>query len=251
MSGFPRLRDHLLDASGGLRYHWLAWRRRAAWQPFHARLATWLDAWRPDRDALVLVGPSAGYALCASFLARWREITVLEPDPLARFLLRRRFPCTPLRFARLDALALPDGPAALAAQFPDAALLFCNLLGQIGDAEEVAQRGAALRQALAAHAWASWHDVLSSRAQPSGVMPAEASSAAALARALWRGQAVEVVDHGAFGLVGTPGQFATWALAPDAWQVVEWAVHAPGERKQGPKPLSYAALAGPAKDQAA
>lgn len=228
MSGFPRLRDHLTDPSGGLGYHWLAWRRRAVWQPFHARLRTWLEGWRPDADTLVLVGPSGGYALDTAFLSRWRAITVLEPDPLARFLLRRRFAQRPVRFARLDALALPDGPAALAAQFPDAALLFCNVLGQIGGADEVVRRGAALRRALAAHAWASWHDVLSSRVRPSGTLPEAAASADTLARALWRGQAVEVVDHGAFGLVGTPGRFAIWALATDAWQVVEWATHAPG-----------------------
>lgn len=236
MSGYPRLRSHLTDPSGGLGYHWRAWRRRVAWQPFHAWLGTRLNGWRPDRDTLVLVGPSAGYALDMTFLSRWRAITVFEPDTLARILLRRRFAQLPIRFAWLDALAMPDGPRALAAQFPDAALLFCNVLGQVGDADEVAQRGAALRRALAAHAWASWHDVLSSRVRPSGVLPAAVASADALARALWRGQAVEVVDHGAFGLVGAPGAYATWALAPDAWQVVEWAAHAPGADRAAEDP---------------
>lgn len=235
MSETPRLRDHLTDPSGGLAYHWLAWRRRAAWQPFHGWIRARLDAWRPDSETLVLVGPSGGYALERSFLSRWRRITVLEPDPLARGLLRRRFAQLPIRFLSLDALALPHGPAALAAQFPDAALLFCNVLGQIGDADEVAQRGAALRCALAAHAWASWHDVLSSRTQPCGMIPEAVSSADALARALWRGQAVEVVDHGAFGLVGAQGAFATWALTRDAWQVVEWAAHVPAaDRAEDP-----------------
>jgi hypothetical protein len=75
----------LLHPSGGLVYHWRAWRwRRTPWAPFHDQVRRWLTDWRPEAGQLVLVGPSGGYALSSQFLERFRKITVLEPDDLAR-----------------------------------------------------------------------------------------------------------------------------------------------------------------------
>ena len=106
-----RLQDRWNDASGGLGYHWRAWRyRQHRWAPFHEAVAGWLEAWTPPARTLVLVGPSGGYALNARFLSRFEQHVVLEPDPLARLLLRRRFPGFAWRFERADVF---HDPAAL------------------------------------------------------------------------------------------------------------------------------------------
>ncbi|MGL4407279.1 MAG: hypothetical protein ACRCTU_02685, partial [Zoogloea sp.] len=70
METLPRLPRLWLSTSGGLVYHLRAWRARRQWAAFHAQVAAWLAAWMPERHRLVLVGPSAGYALPLGFLAR-------------------------------------------------------------------------------------------------------------------------------------------------------------------------------------
>lgn len=82
-----------LSPSGGLTYHLraLRWRRRL-WTPFRAQVAAWLAAWQPPCSELLLLGPSAGYTLDPAFLSRFAAIHAVEPDPLAHWLLRRRFP---------------------------------------------------------------------------------------------------------------------------------------------------------------
>ncbi len=83
----------ILHASGGLLYHLRAWRwRRTLWAPFLAQVRRWQTDWRPDARHLVLIGPSGGYAQTRQFLERFPEITALEPDPVARYILARRFP---------------------------------------------------------------------------------------------------------------------------------------------------------------
>ncbi len=73
----PPLTDHLLSPTGGLVYHLRALRhRRGLWAPFHRAVANWLAGWQPGRE-LVIVGPSAGYALPAGFLMRFERVTAL------------------------------------------------------------------------------------------------------------------------------------------------------------------------------
>jgi hypothetical protein len=219
---------HLLDASGGLGYHLRALGGRRRWAPFIGEVAGWLQAWQPPRDELVVVGPSAGYTLDAAFLARFRRITALEPDPLARYLLGRRFPA--FAFDDLDCLMDAEGPARLAARFPRSAILFANVLGQVRDAAAMPALAAALRAALAEHRWASYHDLLSAPQRPRAALPptlAAAGDAAALARRLWADQAVAVTDHGTAGLLPGPARLALWDLARGACQVVAWQTHPP------------------------
>lgn len=222
------MRPHLTDASGGLNYHWRAWRGRARWAPFVATVADWLADWRPTATELVIVGPSAGYSLNAPFLGRFARVWALEPDPLARWLLARRFPAVPFDFPCLDCLGAVDGPARLASRFPGAAVLFANVLGQTRNAEAVPAFAAALRQALAGHAWASYHDLLSAPAAPARPIPhtlPEGGDVATLARELWAGRPLTVTDHGTAGLLPGPAHLALWALAPGAWHVVAWQVN--------------------------
>ncbi|MDO9598857.1 MAG: hypothetical protein Q7J47_14160 [Azoarcus sp.] len=226
----PQLRMHLLDPSGGLGYHWRALRyRHHFWAPFISTVAGWLHAWQPPTKHLVIVGPSAGYALPTPFLARFGQITVLEPDPLARLILRRRLRPLRLEAGTLDCLSDRDGPRWLARQYPDASLLFANILGQAPPLTARPDWAAHLRDALRGHHWASWHDVLSASTAPrvdaaTPLLPAP--DIATLAGRLWHWP-TEVCDHDNFGLVGRQDALALWQLAPHQWQVVEWGIHHP------------------------
>lgn len=233
MTAPPRLRPRLLHDSGGLAWHWRAWRNRRRWQPFRDTLAAWLGAWQPRRPHLVLIGPSAGHTLPTDFLARFASITVLEPDPLARWLLRRRLAGLPLAFDSLDAFA-DGGFARLVQAYPRHALLFCNVLGQLAPRDEAAAARwcAALRTALAGHAWASWHDLVSTARPPRRMQSCFSAGPLALEALLarfWDGGELPLVDHGTLALApDLPRSHAAWPITPRYWHLVEWCVHTPG-----------------------
>lgn len=222
----PALRDHLFDPSGGLVYHLRAARHRhGLWAPFHAQVATWLADWQADRRELVIIGPNAGYALPAGFLARFQSVVALEPDPLARWLLARRPDATRLHFDRLNCLSTPDGLARLAERYPRAAILFSNVLGQIQAPAD--SWAVLLARHLTTHAWASYHDVISTDAQPSRIdgctVTSPESLDATLAR-FWTGRHITVVDHETFRLSGSGAcRYAPWQITRKRWQLVEWA----------------------------
>jgi hypothetical protein len=190
----------------------------------------WLTDWRPDSNHLVLIGPSGGYAFTAQFLARFARISVLEPDPLARWLLRRRFPGVGFDWQDGEYLPQPDGFTRLAAAFPDAALLFCNLLGQelqgqpVGFARPLWLAG--LMPALTGHPWASWHDLISTTRAPDSFTPVRldgAIPADELLARFWHGGRLEVSDHETAGLCPrAPRQYGIWHLAPRRYHLIEW-----------------------------
>ncbi len=233
------LRDHWLHDSGGLVWHWRALRRRhTLWRPFRNQVALWLAAWQPPEKALLLVGPSAGYTLDGAFLARWSSIIALEPDPLARYLLRRR--CGErLQFADLDVFA-PQGMQALAAHYPGHAILFSNVLGQLAPRQPDAARRwyAALRTALAQQHWASYHDLVSTARRPDGVacQDLDGESLEALMARFWHGGEVAITDHCSFGLgldaaaasaLWKHRAVAHWALGPAQHHLVEFLQYEP------------------------
>lgn len=221
----PHLRDHLLDPSGGLVYHLRALRHRRRWAAFHATVAGWLNGWQPASRHLVIVGPSAGYALPPGFLARFDSVVALEPDPLARWLLRRRPDAARVRFDTLDCLSAADSLGHLAARFPDAAVLFSNVLGQI-DAH-LDDWSALITRHLAGQPWASYHDVMSTHSAPSPTAPASLLADDALTPLLgrfWPASPLEIVDHGTFRLGGRgPFGYALWPITTGRWHLVEWA----------------------------
>jgi hypothetical protein len=218
-----RLHDHLFDASGGLIYHLRALvHRKGRWAPFHHTVADWLTAWQPQGRELLLVGPSAGYSLPAEWLARFERITALEPDPLARLLLGRRVAAGKLRFARLDCLAGETGLKDLAAAYPFAAILFCNVLGQIA-APKGRRWDELLAEHLRGHQWASYHDAVSTLVAPrqlaaqSGV---DAELPAVLAK-FWAGGELPLVDHDTFRLAGPAAhRYALWPISAGRWHLV-------------------------------
>lgn len=228
----------ILHSSGGLLYHLRAWRwRRTLWAPFLDQVRRWQTDWRPDARHLVLVGPSGGYAQTRQFLERFPKITVLEPDPVARFILVRRFPDLRFGFANADWLASPSGFARLAETYPDAALLFCNLLGQnpVGGGENFDRRTwlESLAPALAGRAWASWHDLASTTRPPDRQGGLELPGAEPLDSLLgryWRGGELEIHDHECAGLCpARPRGYAVWHLRSARYHLVEWIACEAGE----------------------
>lgn len=223
--------SYLFHPSGSLPYHLRALRwRHTLWAPFHARVRRWLTDWRPETKHLVLIGPSGGYVLAAQFLERFARITVLEPDPLARWWLRRRFPGVVFDWGESGYLAKPGGFARLAVTYPEAAFLFCNLLGQELQGQPVDFDRAAwlaeLDPALKGRAWASWHDLASTTRAPEGHVPACLDRAIPLddlLELIWRDGFLEITDHETAGLCPTsPRRHALWHLAPRRHHLIEW-----------------------------
>ena len=221
----------LLHSSGGLVYHLRALRwRRGLWAPFHASVAAWLAAWQPDTRDLVLLGPSGGYALPGEFLARFRHIHVVEPDALARRILAWRFPDIVFDFLDPHALTTPGVIDDLAARYDEAALLFCNLLGQdlIGQPADFDRHHwlAGLEAALQDRSWASWHELASSTRPPARQAVSGAQRAVTLESALalfWLGGEIAIHDHETFGFCqDRPRQYALWQLLPQRWHLIEW-----------------------------
>ena len=237
----PLMRDALFLPSGGLRYHLRALAyRRTLWLPFRRQVAAWLAEWQPPCDRVVLVGPSAGHTLPLTWLERFAEWVVLEPDPLARWWLARRAP-GPWRFEPALDLRCEGGVAALADRYPDAALLFCNLLGQLGPPDGGTTWPSVLAQALAGRHWASWHDVLSTSRRPDCADPAArvlpgGSELPAVVGYFWSGGRLEVVDHATFALGGDVAHaYALWRLRPRRWHLIEWVTprqRSPGSRRR-------------------
>jgi hypothetical protein len=199
----------------------------------------------------VLVGPSAGYCLDDSFLARFREVTVLEPDPFARWLLGRRLRDLGVRSVRWveeDLVMNPlasSGPAldGLLEELPGASVLFANLLGQarflLDDARFnlwQSQWSLRIAPALAHRPWASFHDRVSSDVAPLLRMPHHEAirlDDPALVEAFYRGSRdagarIELFDHLNGGLFPNdlPHTYFHWPIEPGAHHLIE-AVHDP------------------------
>lgn len=242
-----------LNPTGGLRYHLRALRYRARWEGYVAGVARWLRAWAPPEDRLVLVGPSAGYSLDATFLTSFRALFAVDPDPIARALFQRRFgPAlraagTTLTWDTRDYLSPgprgfdPAGMHALLSLHPGAAVLFCNVLGQLRllDPDDAFRTSfemwkSALPDLLAGRSWASYHDRLSgpiAPVVPEGFRAPDAMSNEELGEAFYVTDAlvaedaspIEIVEHGTADLFpGRPREYLVWEILPQWHHLIEW-----------------------------
>ena len=199
--------------------------------PFRDAVAGWLAAWQPPCERLVLVGPSAGHTLPIERMHHFAEIIALEPDALARRWLSRRARGRPLRFERIDVLRGTAPLRPLAEAFPDAAILFCNVLGQVRPPGGGRWHGPLADQLVGRH-WASYHDVVSTTVRPRAGAAARAFADDPLETVLahfWPGGELALIDHETFRLAG-PGHaadYALWQLTPAHTHLIEWVVHQP------------------------
>lgn len=244
------------NPTGGFGYHVRAWRYGdTLWAPFRRRVARWLAAWSPPESTLLLLGASGGHCLPLPWLARFTRVVAVDIDPWApwvfrwraRAVLRRHgihlgwdardhlspsaqgFSLTPLR--------------ALLAEHPDAAVLFCNLLGQLpilGDdrapdsSDDEPPEGSyecwlrGLPAVLAGRSWATFHDRLSGTVRPRALdedHPVAWSSSEALVRdhyPLTDDPDAALFDHRTNGLLpNAPRWQWVWQIAPETWHFIE------------------------------
>lgn len=250
------------NPAGGVNYHLRARRHmKQLWEPFRWFLGEWLLGWQPPERGLLLVGPSAGYNLQPFLFERFEHVIVLEPDPLARWLFKRRLARAPLdRRPRLEFIAAdhlvhhPERLGRLLEQSGQPALLFANVIGQLatlldddGSGASLEPARAAVRAALPGRSWASFHDRVSGPVAPN--IPGRASAAArwsdeeVLREAYGAdsaGPLVELTDHhsGGFFPVDMPHAYLRWELEPGLFHLIEAAAVA---RLQGAAPSPAAA----------
>jgi hypothetical protein len=235
----------LLTLSGGLVYHLRALRYRSSlWPPFRSGLERWLASSRlGSAGELLLVGPSAGHCLPLAWLEGFERLTLLEPDPLARRMLSLRLPRKQLELEHRDLLLEPllsgtPGLDAVLERRPRAAVLFCNVLGQLHFAlsEQQQERFQSefvrrIVPALAGRAWGSFHDYWSvdwrhgQAAVPEHAAFEQQPRDAALADAWFgsEGPTVTVLDHGTSQLfpAALPRDYFSWQITPRALHVIE------------------------------
>lgn len=175
------------------------------------------------QEKILIVGPSAGYSLPAQWLARFSRIDILEPDPLARGLLRRRFPNLVFHAGNLDCFSREDGPERLRQAYPDSAVLFSNVIGQMADQNQ-AWKGN-LVAAMRDTSWASYHDLISTSRAPDRQDPITLPAGTGFGQILahfWQGGELELHDHETFGLVTAETAYATWSITPRQHHLVAW-----------------------------
>lgn len=221
----PRLVPQYWHPSGGLLYHWRAWRyRNTLWRPFSDLLAQWLDTWQCPEESLVIVGSSAGYSMPPGWLARFRRVRILEPDPFARYLFCRRFSGAQPADEALDCF-VPGGPAALIRAYPDSAFLFSNVIGQLSGEIDFGTWREEWRAAMAGRSWASYHDIISTARPPERTSPVVLASGTALESVLacfWGPGEIPLVDHACLDLAPLPARYGIWRLLPDRYHLVAW-----------------------------
>lgn len=161
------------NRTGGMVWHARALAARARWQPTRAAIAAWLDTLGFESNQLVLVGASAGWMMSGAFLSRFKAVEAVDIDPIARplFALRHglalRASGVRVSWHAVDALGQLQ---QVLDRWPDAAILFDNVLGQqiyrSHDLDRLERALSGLAQSLSGRQWASLHDWLSGPATP-------------------------------------------------------------------------------------
>jgi hypothetical protein len=193
-----------------LLWHWRALRARRLHADLREQLEQWLLDWQPAANTLVLVGPSAGWTLPHRFLARFETIVAIDLDPSARPLFwlahGKALAASGLTLHWVHGDFVEVLPGLLSA---DMAVLFCNVLGQLGvERSDYQQVLAALPHTLRSVHWASYHDRYSADAgcvPEAARKPFESMSGMDSSTLLSMGCKGEWTDHG------------TGVLLPDNW----------------------------------
>lgn len=248
-----------MNPSGGLAWHWRAWRATqpgAAWAPTCAALAHWFENCRPQSRQLLLLGPSAGWMLPTRWLLGFDSITAVDIDPWARRLFAsrhgRQLTAAGVQWRYLTQDALTVLPALLA-ELPQACVFFDNLLGQLrfhapkacgqADTQAVEDWLQTVVKHIAGREWGSVHDLVSGPLSKSlfadslgksqkyeivgsAILPPVQSCEAgeAVATGLFPvGASNPWLDHltGRVLPAGTPVQRVAWAFNPAYWHVLE------------------------------
>ena len=87
-----------MNYTGGMAWHWLAWRSQARWAPTSLAIEQWLlanaQAFKPGRvegqPSLLLIGASAGWMMSSQWLQQFARVDTYDIDPMTAFLFKWR-----------------------------------------------------------------------------------------------------------------------------------------------------------------
>ena len=144
-----------MNLTGGLHWHWRAWRAQARWAQTRTEIETWLLAQPVPTDHLLLIGASAGWMMSTPWLQRYQSVQTWDIDPMAGPLFRwrhgRALKARGVRLACHTGDALSQLPQLLRDQ-PQLTVFFDNVLGQIrfqnASVEHTQQRLSSIKQTL-------------------------------------------------------------------------------------------------------
>ena len=216
--------------TGGLRWHARALKNWRLHEPFRREVHAFLAHWQPPTADVVLVGPSAGWSLPSSFLSRFSRLTFIELDRAAPLFFRLRHGRILRANERSSRWILGDFTVHLRPVIeaqPGCAVLFCNVLGQLGlERADYESQLAVLPQSLSGHPWASFHDRFSTAIAQSQLPALDAFSTDQPldARALQNlGLTGQWTDHGTGQLLmpGVMRRYIPWQITSRRFHWVE------------------------------
>ena len=167
-----------MNLTGGISWHWQAWRSKARWAPTAHAIEHWLlqhaKASAPkegqEKPSLLLIGASAGWMMSSQWLCQFARVDTFDIDPLAAVLFKWRHGAalnlqgTALVCHTQD--ALQNLPALLSAH-RKACVFFDNVLGQLRfqhaatDWQLVEKKLQNFKTQLKGREWGSIHDRMS------------------------------------------------------------------------------------------
>jgi hypothetical protein len=219
-----------LRRSGGLQWHFRALRHWRLHDSFRRAVGAFLTGWSPPASHLIIIGSSAGWFLPKPFLLTFSRLTLVDLDTSAPFFFARRHGHglerrgSTLEWWPTDFVhCLPR----LLVDHPDAAILFCNVLGQLGlERDDYEKRLAELPVRLAGRTWASFHDRYSARIRRGQQMgtPCFTSQEPMDEGMLQRlGFGGEWTDHGTGGVLpaGVLRHYFPWYITPRRFHWIE------------------------------
>lgn len=167
-----------MNLTGGIAWHWLAWRSQARWANTSQAIEEWLlkqaslskleDA--SEKPSLLLIGASAGWMMSTQWLQQFARVDTFDIDPLAAPLFKWRYGAA-LKSQGVElychtADALQDLPTLLKAH-SKACVFFDNVLGQLRFQrpatawQQVERDVQQIQKQLKGREWGSVHDRMS------------------------------------------------------------------------------------------
>ena len=167
-----------MNLTGGVAWHWLAWRSQARWASTSQAIEHWLlnqaqvfkASGVAGQPSLLLIGASAGWMMSTQWLQQFARVDTFDIDPLAAPLFKWRHGAA-LKAQGVELHchthnALQDLPALLNAH-PKACVFFDNVLGQLrfqksaSAWQQVEADIQKIQKQLKGREWGSVHDRMS------------------------------------------------------------------------------------------
>ena len=167
-----------MNLTGGIAWHWLAWRSQARWASTSQAIEHWLlnqahvfkASGVANQPSLLLIGASAGWMMSTQWLQQFARVDTFDIDPWAAPLFKWRHGAALKRHGVAlhchTCDALQDLPRLLSAH-PKACVFFDNVLGQVrfqhpaNDWQVVEKKLQQLKVTLKGREWGSVHDRMS------------------------------------------------------------------------------------------